>query len=457
MSIGSPPHEHNYTETAVLGGAGGYTVGAGQTLTIDAVNTHTGAVRIQNGGTLKIASNRSSNSNYNGGITILSGGRFEDCSQNYGGYPNSTVYVKGVSAADASGYYVWVGSSRYIYMEDGPSTIRKNAAAGSALLRGFDVNDCHLACRAAASGSKIAADVAVLNGGYGYHIDVASGANNATGDLEILGTINSNMNLGFGLVFSGTGHVVLSGSAPTYGASDCFIEMNAQFGGGVSASRLRGKLTFGGAFQMNGGNSAVRIRQSTNGTDDGTIEWASSATQTISGVWSGSRPVIISGTGPLTLTGANTRTGTTTVKSGAKLALANTNPAPHTVESGGTLSSDSSQSGTTAALTFSAAGSKYEVNALTASSVSRLTATALTAASGFTVDMLGALDSGTYTILACTASLPSTLPTIGTNTTGKQVAFAWVAGTGLVATVSANLLTQGGVNLTQSSNYLTQG
>lgn len=93
------------------------------------------------------------------------------------------------------------------------------------------------------------------------------------------------------------------------------------------------------------------------------------------------------------------------------------------VASGAALNSLSTTLGTLGAVTFSALASKLIVTALTTTSASKLSCTTLTATNGFTIDVNGAMNAGTYPILTSTSGTPT--PSLGTNTSGRTVAFAW--------------------------------
>jgi autotransporter-associated beta strand protein len=71
-----------------------------------------------------------------------------------------------------------------------------------------------------------------------------------------------------------------------------------------------GTLALGGAGQLGGGAYATPI------TNNGTLNYSSSAAQTLSGVISGTGNLIVNGPGTLTLTAVNTYTGGTTVNAG---------------------------------------------------------------------------------------------------------------------------------------------
>jgi len=128
---------------------------------------------------------------------------------------------------------------------------------------------------------------------------------NAPGGAAQLGTYNSAFTnvvqgvisesaAGSGLTIIGGGLVVLDG-------------VNTYTG---PTTILSGLLAIGGAGQLGGGSYAAAI------TNNGTLNFNSSANQTLSGVISGSGSFKQSGSGTLTLAGANTYLGATTVSAG---------------------------------------------------------------------------------------------------------------------------------------------
>ena len=144
---------------------------------------------------------------------------------------------------------------------------------------------------------------------------------------------------------------------------------------------------------------------------------------TFTGVISGLVSVTKIGTGVQTLTGANTATSNATINAGI-LAFQNTNQfATTTVGASGIVSAGTSTTGSVRALTFNALTSALNVYAILPTSASRLTCTTLTASSGFTINVLGTLNTGTYAILVSTTGTPT--PTLGSNTTGRTVSFSW--------------------------------
>jgi autotransporter-associated beta strand protein len=103
------------------------------------------------------------------------------------------------------------------------------------------------------------------------------------------------------------------------------------FGGVVIT---HGTLTIGGAGQLGGGTYAAAI------TDNGVFDFGSSASQTLTGVISGTGSLVVSGSGTLTLGANNTFTGGTTVNAGT-LSLNTTNLAYNTSQLQGTLTVNS--------------------------------------------------------------------------------------------------------------------
>jgi hypothetical protein len=177
---------------------------------------------------------------------------------------------------------------------------------------------------------------------------------------------------------------------------------------------------------------------------------------TLSGQITGATDLILMGGGSFTLSYVgSTHTGAIVLTSACVLNITGTTTSDVVVDATETLSGGTTTTGSCGAVYFLDLTSVYRVNAITASSTSKLTCTGLTADVGFTIDMLGALNTGTYDILVSSSGTPT--PTLGTNTTGGAVSFAWSGNTLQASVVGANALTQGGTPLTQSSNTLTQG
>lgn len=133
------------------------------------------------------------------------------------------------------------------------------------------------------------------------------------------------------------------------------------------------------------------------------------------------------GTGTLTLTNANTNIGGFNITAGT-VVVTGSNVGTFTVASGATISAGNVTTATVGNLTFSALASRFAVNAITTTSTSKLTCAVLTAAANMTIDVAGTMTAGVYPILQKTSGA-SPIPTLGTNTTGRIVTFAWVANT----------------------------
>jgi hypothetical protein len=161
---------------------------------------------------------------------------------------------------------------------------------------------------------------------------------------------------------------------------------------------------------------------------------------TFTGAITGSSNLTIRGTGVIAVTAASTFSGQVNiygVYGGGTVSLTGT----HTIYSGGAIT----------AYDYNAyAPSVYTVGALTinsggilniisngSSSVGRIAVTGAFAINGaWTVNWTTATSAGTYTIVSTTGTLPTQLPTIGTNTSGRTIVFGWVSGVGLQATLS---------------------
>jgi autotransporter-associated beta strand protein len=101
------------------------------------------------------------------------------------------------------------------------------------------------------------------------------------------------------------------------GAGTLVLQAGGSYGGNTTISSGGGVLMIGGSGQLGGGLYSGTIANSA------TFNYASSASQTLAGVISGSGALIQSGSGGLTLTATNTYTGATTVSAGTLALSAN--------------------------------------------------------------------------------------------------------------------------------------
>jgi autotransporter-associated beta strand protein len=149
--------------------------------------------------------------------------------------------------------------------------------------------------------------------------------NNIVGNAAGL-TFSGNWTMGANLLTLGTGATagnqtiisgVLSGTAglTTYN-SGTLVLSGVNTYSGTTAINSPAVLTIGGTGKLGNGSYAGSI------VNNGTFNYNSTASQTLSGVISGSGPLRLNNAGLLALTGVNTYSGGTTVSSGATLGIA---------------------------------------------------------------------------------------------------------------------------------------
>jgi fibronectin-binding autotransporter adhesin len=137
------------------------------------------------------------------------------------------------------------------------------------------------------------------------------------------------------------------------------------------------------------------------------------------------------GTGTWTLSGTNTYTGTTAINGGA-LYIAGSQGATATTVANTAgcrigVGSAATKTATTSTLTMSGSNSAIDVHTNGTTVASRLNVTGAFAAGGCLVNVLGALNAGSYVIVSAGSS-SGTLPVLGTNSSGRSVSFTLVAG-----------------------------
>ena len=205
-------------------------------------------------------------------------------------------------------------------------------------------------------------------------------ADNAVGANVILNgsvTLNATSDVGgsttnASITFNGP--VTGSGGLIKQTASGVILNGANSFTGGLTINA--GTLTIGGAGQLGGGLFVAGI------TNNGILNYRSSAAQTLAGIISGSGTLLQSGPGTLTLSGANTSYGVTIINGGALVLSGNGslgNTAELTIGAGGTLD--------VSARNPFVLGSSTWLNASGTGTVSGSSAAAIKAASGGTISL----------------------------------------------------------------------
>ena len=246
-----------------------------------------------------------------------------------GGYANSNIKITGAGVSATTGLYLIGGASLNasgsIELLTAPTTIR-HTGTGLAAIGMFDINGNGIVGSVASSGSIIDGNIQMISRGFGMSVNIPAGANTATGDLLINGQLNVG-NLGF--IKRGAGSVVL-GSPATTG------NLAVKIQGGSIITAVAGALgvnadleiSSGAGLVLNGNSQAARNLTGAgsviNGSASATVLTISQTTATtFSGVLGGASAdakrfsLVKSGASSLTLTGANSYTGSTTVSSGA--------------------------------------------------------------------------------------------------------------------------------------------
>jgi autotransporter-associated beta strand protein len=246
-----------------------------------------------------------------------------------GGYANTNLKLHGDGVAATTGLYLRGGASYNasgtIELLTAPTSIRQYGE-GLAAIGMFDINGTGINGSAAASGSVIDANIQMISLGFGMSMTNAAGAATATGDLVINGPLNVG-NLGF--IKRGTGSVRLNGTATT-GNLSVRIEGGRVITGVANAIGVNAALPIsaGASLELNGfdqaSSSLSGAGQVVNGSATAaTLTVTQAADATFSGILGGAGSnennfgLAKGGASKLTLTGANTYTGDTTVTAGA--------------------------------------------------------------------------------------------------------------------------------------------
>lgn len=326
------------TLSAVVAGTQGLTKAGSGTLVLSGANTLTGVMNA-NAGTLTIANAAILNSTATGGgIVVGTGGTLQlNAGASNGVSTKCSITVNGAGTAATTGLYlntgVTHGAQGKIILQTAPTTIR-TAGAGTSQISGWDINGVMIQTAANASGSVFASTVNFGGGSYGVNFSTTAGPVTTTGDVIVAGNLLSVGVDTFGFYFNGNGSVALTGASAAL------------------TNNLRNKLTintgtliFSGSSDFVGGNFGGSVVFGSNGT---LVYDRSNATQTFSGVISGTGSLKKSNTSTLVLPATNTYTGTTTVSGGTLRVNGALAAGAVTVQSGGTLGGTGTLAGATA-------------------------------------------------------------------------------------------------------------
>jgi fibronectin-binding autotransporter adhesin len=314
----------NLTMSGVISGSGSISKtnnsGEATTLTLSNINTYTGGTTV-NGGTLQL-SNGGANGAIRGTLTVNSGTSVTYGAQNAFGYTSgSSVSVLNINGGTVgnTGYSNHFWNSFQLNMTAG--TLNLGVGTGGTTNEWQSPTITTNASGTAATIAAIdAAAVMRLRDGTHATFNVADGA--AAIDLSIAPAITQSGGVS-NITKTGAGLMQISG-------------VNAYTG---TTTISGGTLRISGAGSLNSGNYASNI------TNNGVLEFTSSATQTLGGIISGTGAITKgTGTGTLTLAGNNTYTGLTTISSG-RLALSGTNASSITVNTGAFLTGSGSTTG----------------------------------------------------------------------------------------------------------------
>jgi len=199
-------------------------------------------------------------------------------------------------------------------------------------------------------------------------------------------------------------------------------DRNVDIPGGIRSNRASWALT---------GNLTV-LANSTIHADNKPLSFTGNVT--------GPGNLILSGNSSVTLINSNnTLTGTITINSTLNVGTI-TNACGYIVNNLSTISASANGLPTlyttTGSLTFNLNG-RMAVYSDGVSVLSRFDVGSFTVNGAWFIDMMSlTTTSGTYTLIGFTTPQPATVPSLGTNNTGKQVVFSYVDGTGLVVTLS---------------------
>jgi autotransporter-associated beta strand protein len=218
--------------------SGFYKLGSG-TLTLTGANSYTGATNVE-AGKLVIA-NRNVGTYYvplqESAITVSAGATVDIKYSNYGYYTNGHVIINGDGTTTGHGLQLGPGVhfqlGEGLVLQNAPTVIDTDGSGpGVAYLGGFDVNNGdNITVASSASGSSSTANIDIDTYAYGFNFHTDIGANTATGDFTVNGSIVSQFGAGTGgnynsiasttdvyngFTKTGAGSLVLTGASTFY-------------------------------------------------------------------------------------------------------------------------------------------------------------------------------------------------------------------------------------------------
>lgn len=305
----------------VLAGSQGFVKSGAGTLQIATAGTWTGATTVAEG-TLEVLA-KTGDVPYE----VLPGATLRLGYTTGGGYAATHLKVRGSGLAATSGLYFRGGASYnasgQIEVLDAPTRIR-HYGTGLASIGMFDINGNGLRVTSAASGSQIDAEIQFISRGYGMSMDIASGSATAEGDLVLHGPLNVG-SLGF--YKRGDGSVRLNAAATATNTAVKILNGSVIAGNAdVLGAQADLAVSSGALLRLNGFDQSARqlsgAGRIVNGGSPATLSLNQTADTAFSGVLGGtganenSFALVKGGSASLTLSGANTYSGDTTVEAG---------------------------------------------------------------------------------------------------------------------------------------------
>ncbi|WP_158235688.1 S-layer family protein [Limnohabitans sp. G3-2] len=311
------------TLSGVISGTGSLSKSASGTLTLSAANTYTGSTTV-NGGTLELAS--AGTTPATGTFTVASGGTLTLSRSNAWGLHTADGHSKMTVAGTLKSNSTF---NTFTHLTLNGGTLQAHGGE-SANFPAFALKGT----LTSTGTSSISAGATTTHNGVMIGTNANGGQTefNVTGSLNLAVPVVNNRDAGSNAV---TSHLSKSGSGTlTLSAANTYTGTTTVSGG---------TLAIDGSGSLGSGTYSNTI------TNNASLAFASAAAQTLSGVISGTGSLSKSASGTLTLTAANTYTGTTTVSGGRLNINGNQSSASGavTVQSGGTLGGTGTVGGAT--------------------------------------------------------------------------------------------------------------